>query len=252
MRLNYMPPKLNLMNQKFGRLLVIDTAPNKNGRTAWLCQCECGNKIIVTTKSLRDGNTRSCGCLHKEIVSKQFSKDITNQRFGNLIALKPTNKRRHGSVVWECACDCGNQHYATTELLLAGKVTSCGCVRSKGNQKIKNILQNNNILFISEYPIRINNINYYYDFAILKNEQVLCFVEYDGILHFEQDYYHGWNNKDTWEKTKKNDIIKNNYAQNIKIPLIRIPYIDYDKIDFKYLKERIEKECQCTVDILLK
>jgi len=32
-----MPAKLNLMNQKFGRLLVIDSAPNKNGRTAWVC-----------------------------------------------------------------------------------------------------------------------------------------------------------------------------------------------------------------------
>lgn len=65
-----MGKKLNLMGQRFGRLEVIAPAPNKNGRTAWLCKCDCGNEIEVITKSLRDGNTSSCGCLHKEIISK--------------------------------------------------------------------------------------------------------------------------------------------------------------------------------------
>lgn len=238
-----MAVKLNLMNQKFGRLLVIDSAPNKNGRTAWLCKCDCGNELIVTTKSLRDGNTKSCGCLHKETVSKQFSKNLTNQRFGNLIALKPTKMRKHRSVVWECKCDCGNIHLASAELLLNGHTSSCGCIRSKGNQKIKNILQSGNIPFIAEYPIRVNEINYYYDFALIKEEKVICFIEYDGILHFIQDSYHGWNNEENWEKTQQNDAIKNNYALEKNIPLIRIPYTDFDKIDLNYIVERMNEKC---------
>lgn len=227
---------------------MIDTAPNKNGRTAWICKCDCGNELIVTTHSLRTGNTKSCGCLHKEKVAKQFSKDISNQRFGNLTALKPTEMRKHGSVVWECICDCGNIHLASTEVLLSGSVSSCGCIRSKGNQKIKNLLQKNNIPFIAEYPIRINKINYYYDFALVKEEKIICFIEYDGILHFNQDNYHGWNNKENWEKTQRNDIIKNNYALEKQIPLIRIPYTDFDKIDLNYIIERMSEEC--IVDIL--
>lgn len=243
-----MAVKLNLMNQRFGRLLVVDSAPNKNGRTAWQCKCDCGNEITVTTKSLRDGNTKSCGCLQKEVVSKQFSKNIANQRFGNLTAIKPTEERKHGSIVWECKCDCGNIHFASAENLLSKHVSSCGCIRSKGNQKIKNILQDNNIPFIAEYPIRVNNINYYYDFALLKNEKIICFIEYDGVLHFKQDLYHGWNNEDNWEKTQQNDIIKNNYANEKNISLIRIPYTDFDKIDLNYIIERIKAEC--IVDIL--
>lgn len=243
-----MGAKLNLINQKFDRLLVIDAAPNKNGRTAWICKCDCGNELIVTTHSLRNGNTKSCGCLHREKVAKQFSKDISNQRFGNLTALKPTEMRKHGSVIWECVCDCGNTHLANTEMLLSGKVSSCGCIRSKGNQKIKNLLQKNNIPFIAEYPIRINEINYYYDFALIKEEKVICFIEYDGILHFNQDNYHGWNNKENWEKTQRNDIIKNSYALEKQIPLIRIPYTDFDKIDLNYIIERMSEEC--IVDIL--
>lgn len=232
---------INLKGQQFGRLTVLELAPKHKGRTAWLCQCSCGNQKIVTTHSLRSDNTRSCGCLQKETASKQFSKNISNQRFGNLIAVKPTNQRRHGSIIWECKCDCGNIHYTTTESLLNGNTKSCGCICSRGNQKIKELLQQNNIIFQPEYNIRINNINYYYDFAIFNEKSdLICFIEYDGILHFPQDKYHGWNNSETWEKTQKNDKIKSNYAEEHQIPLIRIPYYDFNKIDINYLKERFK------------
>lgn len=235
-----MPSLIDLTGQKFGRLTVINRGPNKNNRTAWICKCDCGNEILVIGKSLKSGNTQSCGCLHKELVSKQFSKNIANKRFGNLVAKEPTKERKHGSVVWKCECDCGNIHYATTELLIGGNVQSCGCIHSRGNSKIKKILQENNITFISEYPIRIMNKNYYYDFAIMKNNELYCFIEYDGILHFQQNDYHGWNNKENWEKTHTNDIIKNKYCEEFNIPLIRIPYTDFDKIDILYLLERID------------
>ena len=84
------------------------------------------------------------------------------------------------------------------------------------------------------------NKNYYYDFAIMKNNELYCFIEYDGILHFQQNDYHGWNNKENWEKTHTNYIIKNKYCEEFNIPLIRIPYIDFDKINILYLLERID------------
>lgn len=237
-----MPKFEDLTGQKFGRLTVIERAPNKNGRTAWVCKCNCGNEKIVISKSLKDGNTKSCGCYHKEVVAKQFSKDITNQRFGNLIALEPTEDRRHGSIVWKCLCDCGNYHYTTTEALLSGHPQSCGCIRSRGNAKINGILQQSDYSFSKEYFVFINNIRYAFDFVIFENDnKIKCFIEYDGILHFEQDYYHGWNNAENWEKTRRNDEIKNKYCQQHNIPLIRIPYTDFDKIDLKYLQERINK-----------
>ena len=239
---------LNLKDQRFGRLTVLEKAENQHGRTAWLCQCDCGNQKIITTHSLRSGNTKSCGCLHKEITSKNFRKDITNQRFGNLIAIKPTSERKHGSIVWECLCDCGNTHFTTAELLLSGNTKSCGCIRSRGNQKIKQILLVYNVSFKAEFPIRLDNINYYYDFAIIQNNEVVCLIEYDGILHYQQDAYHGWNNQENWERTQKNDIIKNKYAKENNIPLIRIPYFDYDKLNYQYIEERIKN--LCIVDIL--
>ena len=53
----------------YGRLTVLKRAEsyqNRNKKAQWLCRCNCGNLIIVYASNLRNGNTRSCGCLHKE------------------------------------------------------------------------------------------------------------------------------------------------------------------------------------------
>ena len=66
---------LDLTNQRFGRLVAISKAPSKNGKTYWLCQCDCGNQKEIQTGHLRDGKIQSCGCLKKE---KGFSKRTLN------------------------------------------------------------------------------------------------------------------------------------------------------------------------------
>lgn len=62
-----MSKKLNLLGQRFGRLTVIEKAPSKNYsgqlKTRWVCKCDCGNIVTVTTQELRKGDTKSCGCL---------------------------------------------------------------------------------------------------------------------------------------------------------------------------------------------
>lgn len=53
--------KKDLMGQTFGHLTVIEPAGSVRGRTAWLCQCDCGKKTVVLTKRLTTGHTISCG-----------------------------------------------------------------------------------------------------------------------------------------------------------------------------------------------
>ena len=59
---------VDLTGQKFGRLTVVRFDHSQNGRKYYLCQCDCGNLKTVSSHSLKDGNTKSCGCLHKEIL----------------------------------------------------------------------------------------------------------------------------------------------------------------------------------------
>ena len=86
------------------------------------------------------------------------------------------------------------------------------------------------------------NVNYYFDFAIInQNGGLKCIIEYDGILHFEYEPNRGWNNKENWDKTHKNDLIKNQWCKENNIPIIRIPYTEKDLINKEYIKERIDK-----------
>ena len=63
----------DISGQKFGRLTALYKLHNAKGRTKWLCVCECGNLTYVDVYSLQSGNTKSCGCLHKELASKQLT-----------------------------------------------------------------------------------------------------------------------------------------------------------------------------------
>lgn len=59
--------------QRFGRLKVVERVPrNKNSTHAlWLCVCDCGREITCTSGRLQSGNTKSCGCIHKEQLANR-------------------------------------------------------------------------------------------------------------------------------------------------------------------------------------
>jgi hypothetical protein len=71
----------DIVGQRFGRLTVVKFAELR-GQARWLCDCDCGNQTTVTGGSLRSGNTMSCGCLHRESVSKRNIASSTHGMFG--------------------------------------------------------------------------------------------------------------------------------------------------------------------------
>jgi hypothetical protein len=56
-------------------------------------------------------------------------KDITGERFGRLIAVRPTDRRQSRCIVWEFLCDCGQICYKGVNNVATGNSVSCGCVR---------------------------------------------------------------------------------------------------------------------------
>lgn len=60
---------IDLTDSRFGRLVAVSSAARRSGRTAWLCRCDCGAEVTVTTGCLRGGHTQSCGCYHRERTS---------------------------------------------------------------------------------------------------------------------------------------------------------------------------------------
>lgn len=66
---------INEKGNTYGRLRVIGYVSGEEsglpgGRSGWKCRCECGNETVSTGSNLRSGRTNSCGCYHKEVVSK--------------------------------------------------------------------------------------------------------------------------------------------------------------------------------------
>jgi len=61
-----MSKRLDLVNQRFGRLTVISfTGIDNNCNSLWECKCDCGNITTVRGNFLKDGHTKSCGCDRK-------------------------------------------------------------------------------------------------------------------------------------------------------------------------------------------
>ena len=54
--------------------------------------------------------------------------DITNQRFGKLVAIRPVGHNARGEGLWLCRCDCGNTIEVVTYSLRSGNTQSCGCM----------------------------------------------------------------------------------------------------------------------------
>lgn len=158
--------------------------------------------------------------------------DLTGQKFGKLLVLEKTNKRKWKSVIWKCQCDCGNIVEVDSHSLRKGNTKSCGCLKSKGELKIIQILQTLGIPYEYQKYQYIKDSHFcYFDFYIPSLKTV---IEYDGEQHFISiDAFGG---EQRLALQKKQDDYKNLYCKNNNIKMIRISYLEYDKLNEEYLK----------------
>src|ERR1035437_9892102 len=55
--------------QQFGRLTASFPVGKRNGNVWWACLCVCGNTLMVAATTIRQGHTKSCGCLQRETTA---------------------------------------------------------------------------------------------------------------------------------------------------------------------------------------
>ena len=222
--------KTDLTNQKFGRLTVLRLTDQKtkNRGLIWECQCDCGNITNVPGYSLKNGTVQSCGCLRLERLREATREDLTGKIFGRWKVLKVSDFYNNGAY-WICECQCPNKTIRTVAAssLKNGRSQSCGCIKSKGEEKIATILTENNIFFEREKTfsnlILPTGKKARFDFYV--NNQYL--IEYDGEQHFKIG---GWCKEEDFTKIKKYDKIKDEWCKENNIPLIRIPYTKYNSL----------------------
>lgn len=130
--------KFDLTGQRFGKLLVIkrgEIVIQKNGSrmTTWTCKCDCGNIKDISSNSLRQGVTKSCG-----ICVRRFDdNDLVGKTFGRLTVIKHHGTSKHGQSLWLCSCTCGNTDVIKSLLEITKlKYPNCGCYKKKQKEKV--------------------------------------------------------------------------------------------------------------------
>ena len=156
----------NLTGQYFGRLKALYPTSKRrksNGTIIWVCECECGNKVEVSTQDLIRNGVRSCGCLAKEtahsngirvgkIIAEQYCIDNTN--INRLYAHMPQNNTSGiKGVHWD-----KKRHKWCAQIVFKGKHYSLGRYDKKEDaievRKIaeKNLHENFVEWYAEKYP----------------------------------------------------------------------------------------------------
>lgn len=245
---------IDLTGMQFGQLTVLSRAenyisPNGFQNTQWNCKCSCGNVKIISQSNLRNGQAKSCGCLRSRISSERSFENLTGQKFGMLTVVRRSDNLIHPngsfSVQWECLCECGNHVVVNSGNLKNGHTISCGCIASKNEKIIGNILEKGNCKYNKQVSFKdcIDVAPLRFDFGIYDNEKLLGLIEYDGEQHYMPIRFGPYSEKTSilnFENTKRRDKIKDEYCKSNNIKLLRIPYwekCNIETIVINYINE---------------
>lgn len=229
------------IGDKYGRWTVIKSSDcRKSGFIWWECECSCNNHTIrlVKARDLRNGKSQSCGCLNKERVSESSKRKVINEighQYGYLTVIERGKNTPQDQAQWICKCsNCGSFTTVRGEDLRNGHTQSCGCIVSKGEVKIAELLSLNNIPFQKEkiFNDLINpETNYHYRFDFFVDNSYI--IEFDGMQHFK--VCGGWANEKNFDYIQKADKIKNQWCKDNNIPIIRIPYTALNELSLQDL-----------------
>lgn len=99
--------RVDLKGQRFGLLTVLAPAENIDGRTAWLCRCDCGREVVKKTLYLRDGRVKSCGCIRKNGIANYLTYiDGTCVEMLQAKNVRKNNKSGAPGVDWRASRHC--------------------------------------------------------------------------------------------------------------------------------------------------
>lgn len=129
-----MSARIEMVGLTFGRLLVLHALETRDnqGRLRYECSCACGKKKGYNGKNLRNGDTKSCGCLNREVqIAHTAAKceDLTGRTFGTLIVIERSPNDKRNRPRYLCRCECGTVANMLAGNLKSGNTRGCGCTK---------------------------------------------------------------------------------------------------------------------------
>lgn len=110
----------DLTGMVFGKLKV-KSFSHTDKNALWNCVCECGKTKKIRANYLKNGISKSCGCL------RESEGDLSGQRFGNLVVKSFSHRDENYRNWWLCRCDCGNEKIMLSHSFKRGITKTCGC-----------------------------------------------------------------------------------------------------------------------------
>jgi len=241
------PTTKDLTNMRYGKLTCICRVQKAYGKADWLCQCDCGNFIIVRSTNLYSGNSKSCGCVAIEKsknsikIAAEAAWAVTTEKlepgqvFGphNVIYLGPSHQKdsRGFRKDWFKCPLCGNKFLSIRANIKNGHTSSCGCsyssTISSGERKIISILEKEHIIYEREKTLSAPRISRCrYDFYL---PELNILLEYNGEQHYEYINYF-FKNLSDFKHRQELDRLKISAALANNIPIYCIPYWEFDNI----------------------
>lgn len=185
-----------------------------------LIACKCKKCGEISYKTMYD-YLRGRGCLNCSGNKQKTSEDFQKQLSEDYKLLSPY-KAANEKVKLQHSC--GFVYEVTPHNYLTGKrCPKCSRVESKGESKIREFLEKNNIDFIKEYLVKINGHNLRFDYYL---PELDLYIEYNGIQHYKAVKYFGGDEK--LKLQKEYDLLKKDYA---KEKLLIISYLEIDNIN---------------------
>ena len=75
--------RYNMVGERYGRLTVdhLHCRGGNGKKLLWACKCDCGNMVYLSRHALVSGQTKSCGCLRRDLLSeKEYKHGLTDSR----------------------------------------------------------------------------------------------------------------------------------------------------------------------------
>lgn len=129
--------------ERYGKLTIIGYShTDEKKRKHFKCKCDCGNECVKLGYSIKNGGTKSCGCMRRDNMSnvgKTYSPLVVipiGTVFGKLTVVGETfSKKSEGHC--KVKCECGKEKVMRTRQLQGSEIKSCGCYSTNVQQPIK-------------------------------------------------------------------------------------------------------------------
>lgn len=207
---------VDLVGQRFGRLVVEGLDANKSytkHQAFYKCRCDCGGYITTQASSLKNGSTKSCGCLPRERFDYVGYED-ENFKVVSLDFVE------HGRYHYRCLCKhCNNETTLVGSCIPSQK--SCGCLNAS---RVGSSIEHEIIDYLSSLGVSVQS-----HVKLGRKEIDIYLPEYNLGIEYNGTPYHASENGLFRDVPKYYHRDKFLLAKSKGIRLVSIFDVDYER-----------------------